>query len=114
MLSCVRVKRLSRGVIFGSLLASRVLAQTTCANFPVNFIPFASVAYVTAANSAGDHLVVGPLSGGVSSLGNVPLPASTDQTYCDAQVQLAPQQFYSNVYVPTMAERPGDSGAIAC
>src|ERR1700682_676495 len=102
-----------RAILLGSLLASRVVAQSTCANFPANFIPFASVAYVTAANSAGDHLVVGALAAGVNSLGALPQPAFTNQTYCDAQVQLAPQQFYPNVYVPTSAERLGDFNAFA-
>ena len=88
-----RVHCFARAALLGSLLVSRLVAQSTCANFPANFIPLSSVAYVTAANSAGDHLVVGTLAGGVSSLGNVPLPASTNQTFCDAQVQLAPQQF---------------------
>jgi uncharacterized protein (TIGR03437 family) len=97
----------------GSLLVARLTAEGTCANFPANFIPLASVAYVTAANSAGDHLVVGSLAGGISSLGTLPQPASTNQTYCDAQVQLAPQQFYPNVYVPTAAERLGDFSAFA-
>jgi uncharacterized protein (TIGR03437 family) len=95
------------------LLVSGAVAQNTCANFPPNFVPFSSVAYVTAANSVGDHLVVGPLAGGVGSLGNVPPPASTNQTFCDAQVQLAPQQFYPNVYVPSMAERSGNFSAFS-
>src|SRR5260370_13756086 len=108
-----RFNGLTRAALLASLLVLRVAAQSTCANFPANFVPFASVAYVTTANSAGDHLVVGPLAGGVNSLGNVSLPASTNQTYCDAQVQLAPQQFYPNVYVPTQAERNGNFSAFA-
>jgi uncharacterized protein (TIGR03437 family) len=107
------VHGLTRAALLGPFLVLRVVAQSTCANFPANFVPFSSVAYVTAANSAGDHLVVGALAGGVNSLGNVPLPAATNQTFCDAQVQLAPQQFYPNVYVPTVAERSGNFSAFA-
>ncbi|MBZ5604578.1 MAG: hypothetical protein LAO79_19935, partial [Acidobacteriia bacterium] len=31
-----------------------------------------------------------------------------NQTFCDSQVQLAPQQFFSNVYIPTAAELAGN------
>lgn len=79
-------------------------------------IPFASIAYVTAANFAGDHLIVGALINGASEIGdlkaNIPLPAFQNQTFC-GQVQLAPGQFYSNVYVPTAAELSGNFGDFA-
>ncbi|HYL36029.1 MAG TPA: kelch repeat-containing protein [Bryobacteraceae bacterium] len=95
--------------------------DSTCTTFPTQAIPggipFASIAYVTAANAAGDHLVVGALQGGVGGvnaiLGNIPLPSVPNQTFCDAQVQLAPQQFYPNVYVPTQLERMGNFSAFA-
>ncbi len=96
-----------------ALLSPAALAQNTCVNFPSQQegVPFASIAYVTAANSAGDHLVVGALPGGTSGLNavnsNLPLPAFANQTFC-GQVQLAPQQYYTNVYVPTAAERAGN------
>jgi hypothetical protein len=87
--------------------------QSTCISFPSGFIPFSSISYVTAANSAGDHLVVGvPASGALSFINaNIPVPAFTNQTFCDAQVQLAPGQFYPNVYVPTAAELSGNFSA---
>jgi hypothetical protein len=83
------------------LFLARAYAQSTCVNFPAGFVPFSSISYVTAANSAGDHLVVGVPAPGALSLINasVPLSAFTNQMFCDAQVQLAPQQFYPNVYV---------------
>jgi hypothetical protein len=73
-----------------------------CVGFPSGFIPFSSITYVTAADSAGDHLVVGvPAPGALSFISaNIPGPVFTNQTFC-SQVQLAPQQFYPNVYVPT-------------
>ncbi|HLG99220.1 MAG TPA: hypothetical protein VKX49_23115 [Bryobacteraceae bacterium] len=95
------------------LFSSAVLfAQNTCLDFPsAQSIPFASIAYVTAANSAGDHLVVGSLQGGTAAINainaNIPLPAFVNQTFC-GQVQLAPGQYYANVYVPTAAERTGN------
>ena len=42
--------------------------QSNCISFPAGFIPFSSISYVTAANSAGDHLVVGvPAPGALAS-----------------------------------------------
>ncbi|HLG99221.1 MAG TPA: kelch repeat-containing protein [Bryobacteraceae bacterium] len=99
------------------LFSSAVLfAQNTCLDFPsAQSIPFASIAYVTAANSAGDHLVVGSLEGGAAAINainaNIPLPAFVNQTLC-GQVQLAPGQYYANVYVPTAAERAGNFPAL--
>ena len=95
-----------------SFLAPALRAD--CINFPANYIPLTSVSYVTAANSAGDHLVVGALAGGLNALNaQLPLPTSTNQTFCDSQVQLAAQQFYPNVYVPTVQERAGNFAAFA-
>jgi uncharacterized protein (TIGR03437 family) len=90
--------------------AVQVLAQSTCVNFPANFTPFSSIDYITAANGAGDHLVVGVPSPGLQAAiaANLPVPDFTNQTFCDAQVQLAPQQFFSNVYVPTADELSGN------
>ncbi len=88
--------------------------QSTCPNFPAGFVPFSSISYVTPADAAGDHLVVGvPGPGAVAMIASLPLPASTNQMFCDAQVQLAPQQFYSNVYVPTAAEQAGNFSAFS-
>ena len=95
------------------------LAQNTCINFSPQgvsgSIPFASIAYVTAANAAGDHLVVGSLInvGEINQINaNIPLPTFQNQTFC-GQVQLAPNQYYSTVYVPTAAERSGNFSAFA-
>src|SRR5580700_226192 len=105
--------RLTRIGLFAGLILTRAYGQSTCPNFPAGLIPFSSISYVTAADSAGDHLVVGVPAPGALSLINasIPVPAFTNQTFCDAQVQLAPQQFYPNVYVPTAAELSGDFSA---
>lgn len=59
--------RLMRIGILGGLILGRASAQSTCVNFPAGFIPFSSISYVTAANSNGDHLVVGvPAAGAVN------------------------------------------------
>ena len=100
------------GLCAGLILA-RAFGQS-CISFPSGFIPFSSIDYVTAADSAGDHLVVGvPAAGILSALNAIPLPSSPNQTFCDAQVQLGPQQFYPNVYVPTSMERAGIFSAFA-
>ena len=98
-----------------ALIFPSVDAQSTCVNFPPGFIPFSSIGYVTAADSAGDHLVVGvPASGALALIAaNIPVPAFTNQTFCDAQVQLAPGQYYPNVYVPTVAELNGNFSAFS-
>src|SRR6202035_3169202 len=88
-------------------------STSTCVNFPTGFVPFSSISYVTAADSAGDHLVVGvPAPGALAFItANIQPPGFTNQAFCDAQVQLAPQQFYPNVYVPTTAEVGGNFSA---
>jgi hypothetical protein len=99
--------------VLAALVFAPAYSQTTCVNFPAGFIPFVSISYVTAADPAGDHLVVGvPAPGAIAMISaTVPLPASVNQTFCDAQVQLAPGQLYPNVYVPTAAEVSGDFSA---
>jgi hypothetical protein len=59
--------------------------------------------------------VVGvPGPGAISAIAaKVPLPGFLNQTFCDAQVQLGPQQVYPNVYVPTAAELSGNFSAFA-
>src|SRR5277367_3276674 len=102
--------RIARIGVLAGLVFARAHGQTTCVSFPAAFIPFSSISYVTAANSGGDHLVVGvPAPGAISLIAaNIAAPAFTNQTFCDPQVQLAPQQFYPNVYVPTAAEVSGN------
>jgi uncharacterized protein (TIGR03437 family) len=108
------IKILVRICILAAFSLTRSFGQA-CVNFPAGFVPFSSISYVTAADSAGDHLVVGvPAPGAVSMIAaNIPLPASTNEMFCDAQVQLAPQQFYPNVYVPTAAEQAGNFSAFS-
>jgi uncharacterized protein (TIGR03437 family) len=101
----------SRPYLLCLCVAAPLFGQTNCLNFPANFVPFSSIAYVTAANSVGDHLVVGTLAVGPSGINVVPLPNAPNQLFCDSQVQLAPQQFYPNVYVPTAQERSGNFSA---
>ena len=101
------------GVIVLLLLPCALFAD--CVNFPAGLVPLSAINYVSAADAAGDQLVVGMIAGGASGLSALtaqfPVPASTNQTFCDAQVQLAPQQFFPNVYVPTAQELAGNFAA---
>src|SRR5580698_3926656 len=107
--------RLTRLAVLTGSICAAAYGQATCISFPSGFVPFSSISYVTAANSAGDHLVVGvPAPGALAFItANIQPPAFTNQTFCDAQVQLAPQQFYPNVYVPTTAEVGGNFSAFS-
>jgi uncharacterized protein (TIGR03437 family) len=98
--------------VTGRISPSGGSGGSTCVSFPSGFVPFSSISYVTAANFAGDHLVVGvPAPGVFNTLSTIPLPAFANQTFCDSQVQLAPQQVYPGVYVPTADESGGNFGA---
>ncbi len=107
--------RPARLAVLAALSFAPLFGQTTCIDFPSGFIPFSSISYVTSADSAGDHLVVGvPSAGALAYINaNIPLPAFANQTFCDAQVQLAPGQYYPNVYVPTAAELSGNFSAFS-
>jgi hypothetical protein len=85
-----------------------------CAAFPLAAPPFASVAYTTESNAAGDRLVVGTLAnpdlvtdpnGNQSVLRTLPLPSNYNQQYCE-QVDLG-GGVYASPYVPTANERAG-------
>jgi hypothetical protein len=85
-----------------------------CAVFPLADPPFASVAYTSEANAAGDRLVVGVLSnpdigkgagGAATALSSLPAPLVFNQQYCQ-QVDLG-GGVYANPYVPTADERAG-------
>ena len=80
-----------------------------CAVFPSGYMPFASVSYTTDANSQGDRLVVGELTGDADGLRKlkqlIPASSQVNQQFCD-QVQLGPG-VWVNAYVPTADELAG-------
>src|ERR1035437_8043373 len=88
---------------------------------PGGFLSVPVVGYVSAANSAGDRLLVGNMSltsGGNSlfassfaELQALPLPAYKNQQFCGT-VTLAPG-YTAVAYVPTAAERAGDFNPFA-
>ena len=102
---------MARLLVWVFLTCSTVFSQ--CLNFPPGVTPFSAISYVTAVNAAGDQLVVGTLAGGLNTLAALALPDATNEMYCDSAVQLAPGQYYSNVYVPSAAERSGNFSAFS-
>ncbi len=89
-----------------------IAAAAACATYPAGFVPFSSVAYISAADSAGDMLVVGSVSAAnLAAIQALPLPASTNQEFC-GQVNLG-GGYNVLAYVPTAAERSGDYSAFA-
>jgi uncharacterized protein (TIGR03437 family) len=104
-------RRLARWILCVAPLS--FVSGQSCITFPANLIPFSSINYVTAANAAGDQLVVGTLAGGLNTLSQIPVASTGDQLFCDNRVQLSAQQFYPGVYVPTAQERAGNFSSFA-
>jgi hypothetical protein len=98
---------------FGFFLLTCSISFSQCLKFPPGVTPFSSINYVAAGNTSGDQLVVGTLTGGLNTLAALALPDSANELYCDSAVELAPGQYYSNVYVPSAAERGGNFSAFS-
>ncbi len=77
--------------------------------FPASLVPFTSVVSITGPTASGDRLILGNASS-AAILQNMPSPnlPGGHEVFADASIQLAPGQSFSNVYVPTAAERNGD------
>jgi hypothetical protein len=88
--------------------------QAASISFPTGLVPFNSIANETAPAANGDILVLGYANPALeSALGSLPLPDAPNETFSDASIQLAPGQFFSNVLVPTAAQRGGDYSAFS-
>jgi hypothetical protein len=94
-----------------ALGAPLVRCQAEAITFPSGDIPFSSLDYISKPDPEGYSLVVGTIS--PDSLSDFmlylnSLPAlSGNQSYSNASIELAPGLFFSNVMVPTTAERQG-------
>ena len=99
------------------LLASIVSAaslQAASIAFPSGLIPFNSIANQTAKDASGNMLVLGYTNQALSSaLVSIPLPTSLNEAFSNAYVGLAPAVFFSNVLVPTAAQRSGNFSAFS-
>ena len=105
---------MTKSLLFVGTFALLLWAKpATSSSFPTTFIPFTSIATQTTSPS-GDLLILGYTSSGTQTGVNAfPLPASVNEVFTNALVQLAPSQYFSNVYVPTAAERTGDYSSFA-
>jgi hypothetical protein len=97
----------SQGLTSGPVSFTVTPQTASCATYPSGFVPFTSVAYQTAADSAGDTLLVGTVSqANLAMINNLPLPTSSNQQFCGA-VNLG-GGYTVQAYVPTQAERAGN------
>jgi hypothetical protein len=90
------------------------LSKPACLPVALNASPFSSVYYTTAADAAGDMLVVGtpnPANPIPTLLNLIPVPNAFNQQICGS-FQIAPGD-QVNAYVPTAAERAGNFSAFA-
>ena len=118
-LFCLGLRRLCHGLLRNVplILIGTIVSALGCRAdpivFPDCFIPFGSIFHVSAPDANGYSIVeglvdaehtVGPLYQYVTSL---PVPTE-DQTFANQEIELAPGMFFSNVLVPTTAEREGN------
>jgi hypothetical protein len=76
--------------------------------FPAGFVPFTSIEYVTRALPNGDRLVLGNASlETLHELLSIPLPTEANQIFSNSQIELAPGEYFTQVYVPTPLDRIG-------
>ncbi len=102
----MKMKRLA---LLFALVFSAASLQADSVPFPPGLIPFNSIANQTAADSSGNILVLGYTNPALeSALVSIPLPTSPNEMFSNALVGLAPGVFYSDVFLPTAAQRAGD------
>jgi len=97
------------------VVTSAFVCKAESISFPQGYVPFSSIFYESQPDQNGNMLVEGWTANG-NGLGWVQLynylsslPAvSGDQAYANQPIELAPGMFFSNVLVPTVAERAGD------
>lgn len=93
-----------------SSLISLSLCQADPIVFPSGYIPFDSLYYMTHRDQNGYSLVFGQtphLNDLMHYLQSLP-PLTGSQQYANGRIELAPGVFFTNVLVPTSAERYGD------
>lgn len=100
------------------LLALNFVATAAPISFPSGFVPFSSIYYISPPDANGNQLVEGNLTdfdpgfgSGFAGIESI-TPGAPDQQFSDALIQLAPGQWFSNVYVPTAAELKGNFQAL--
>ena len=96
-------------LLLAFLIGVETSIQASPIAFPAGFVPFTSIDYVTRPLPDGDRLVLGEsYLAAARVIQTIPLPSLLNEVFSDAFIQLAPGQFFSNVYVPTARDRAGD------
>ncbi len=84
-----------------TLTATSGVTAPACAAYPAGFVPFTSVAYRSAPDSAGNTLIVGSVAlSSLSVIQGLPLPAAPNQVFCWRAVNLG-GGYNVTAYVPT-------------
>lgn len=105
---------MKRSLLLLAFCSSAFLSQAASISFPQGLIPFTSIANETAKDASGNMLVLGNSDLALAqALASIPLPTSPNETFSNAYVGLAPAMFFSNVFVPTAAQRSGDFSAFS-
>ncbi len=108
---CVTMKR---SLLLFAFCSSAALLQAASIPFPPALIPFNSIANETAKDSSGNMLVLGYTNPALlPALVSIPFPSSPSEVFSNTLVGLAPAVFFSNVFVPTPAQRVGDFSAFS-
>ena len=92
-----------------SFIGALINIQASPTVFPAGFVPFTFIDSVSTPLSNGNRLVLGnSYLAAVSTIQTIPLPSFPNEVFANTSIELAPGQFFTNVYVPTAQERAGD------
>ncbi len=104
---------MKRLLLLLAFCSSAGLSRAASIPFPPNLIPFNAIANETAKDSNGNMLVLGYTNVALlPALISLPFPSSPNEVFTGS-VGLAPGIFFSNVFVPTVAQRSGDFSAFS-
>ncbi len=100
-------------VLLLAFCSSATLSRAASIPFPPGLIPFNSIANETAKDLNGNMLVLGYTNVALlPALVSIPFPSSPNELF-SGTVGLAPGIFFSNLFVPTPAQRVGDFSAFS-
>lgn len=104
---------MKRLLLLLAFCSSAVLSRAASIPFPPSLIPFNSIANETAKDSNGNMLVLGYTNVALLPAPvSIPFPSSPNEVF-SGTVELAPGIFFSNVFIPTPAQRSGDFSAFS-
>ncbi len=90
------------------------LANADPTSFPSELLPFSEIYQISGSDANGDRLIEGLLTEeGFEWLFFNMTPSPVNQQFSNQLIQLAPGQYFSNVYIPTAAEVGGDFSRVS-